>query len=101
MESKFEFKSCTNDHQKIVKLLGDFSLETTPFVAEKIGNFSDFIRPSTTIFITFLYPGEDGQQLEDYHETIEKLKVKAQKTGCTCLATSNRICNMYGETKTG
>ena len=67
MKSKFEFKSCLDDHQKIVKFLGDFSLETTPFVAEKIDNFSDFIRPSTTIFITFL-PGSD------YKTTISTAK---------------------------
>ena len=67
MKSKFEFKSCINDQQKIVRFLGDFSLETTPFVAEKIGNFSDFIRPSTTIFITFL-PGSD------YKKTISTAK---------------------------
>ena len=52
-----------NDYNKIVKFLKDFSLETTPFVANKIENFSHFVRPSTTIFITFL-PGSD------YKDTI-------------------------------
>ena len=75
MKSKFDFKSCLDDHKKIVKFLGDFSLETTPFVAEKIENFSEFIRPSTTIFITFL-PGSD------YKKTISTAKKKIGRASC-------------------
>ena len=43
--------------KKLLIFWEDFSLETTPFVAEKIENFH-FIRSPTTIFITFL-PGSD------------------------------------------
>ena len=53
--------------QKNCQVFRRFLFETTPFVAEKIGNFSDFIRPSTTIFITFL-PGSD------YKKTISTAK---------------------------
>ena len=54
---------------KIVKFLKGFSLEITPFVADKIDNLSQFIKPSTTIFITFL-PGSD------YKDTINTAKNK-------------------------
>ena len=73
MKSKYEIKSYLGDHQKIVKFLGGFSLETTPFVADKISNFSDFVRSRTTIFITFL-PGSD------YKATITTAK-KINKEG--------------------
>ena len=63
MKNNKLFQPGINDHNKIVKFLKDFSLETTPFVANKIENFSHFVRPSTTIFITFL-PGSD------YKDTI-------------------------------
>ncbi len=73
MNIKNEFKSCLSDHQKIINFLGGFSLETTPFVAEKIENFSHFVRSPTTIFITFL-PGSD------YNKTINTAK-KIKKEG--------------------
>ena len=53
-------------------LLNNFSLETTPSGAKKIENFSNFVRPNTTVFITFL-PGTD------YNETVltaKKLRVE-------------------------
>ena len=56
----------TSENQEIgniTKLLNNFSLETTPSGAKKIESFSNFVRPSTTIFITFL-PGTD------YNETV-------------------------------
>ncbi len=55
------------EHDKIVKILKGFSLEITPFVANKIENLSQFIKPSTTIFITFL-PGSD------YKDTVNTAK---------------------------
>ena len=55
------------EYKKIVKILKGFSLEITPFVANKIENLSQFIKPSTTIFITFL-PGSD------YKDTINTAK---------------------------
>ncbi len=60
-----QFGSC--EYKKIVKFLKGFSLEITPFVANKIENLSQFIKPSTTIFITFL-PGSD------YKDTINTAK---------------------------
>ena len=59
------FRAC--EYKKIVKILKGFSLEITPFVANKIENLSQFIKPSTTVFITFL-PGSD------YRDTINTAK---------------------------
>ena len=56
----------------ITELLNNFSLETTPSGAKKIENFSNFVRPNTTVFITFL-PGTD------YNETVltaKKLRIE-------------------------
>ena len=53
---------------QIISFLDGFSLETTPFIANKINNFSEFVRSSTTIFITFL-PGSD------YKDTIKTAKM--------------------------
>ena len=56
----------------ITELLNNFSLETTPSGAKKIEKFSNFVRPNTTVFITFL-PGTD------YNETVltaKKLRIE-------------------------
>ena len=56
----------------ITELLNNFSLETTPSGAKKVENFSNFVRPNTTVFITFL-PGTD------YNETVltaKKLRIE-------------------------
>ena len=45
----------------ISNILRNFSLETTPTGASKITSFSEFIRPTTTVFITFL-PGTEYNQ---------------------------------------
>ena len=45
----------------ISNMLQNFSLETTPTGASKITSFSEFIRPTTTVFITFL-PGTEYNQ---------------------------------------
>ena len=58
MTSNNTYQSFAKDHKKIINFFKGFSLETTPFVADKIENFAQFVRPSTTIFITFL-PGSD------------------------------------------
>ena len=60
-------KNDSFENKKIIRLLENFSLETTPGVAKKIERFSEFIRPSTTVFITFL-PGSD------YNDTITTAK---------------------------
>ena len=73
MKNNKSFQPTINDYSKILKLLKGFSLETTPFVANKIENFSHFVRPSTTIFITFL-PGSD------YKDTINTA-IKIRKEG--------------------
>ena len=39
--------------KKIVKFLKGFSLEITPFVADKIENLSQFIKPSTNSIYYF------------------------------------------------
>ena len=67
MKKNNEFQLNTCENKKIVKLLKGFSLEITPFVANKIENLTQFIKPSTTIFITFL-PGSD------YKDTINTAK---------------------------
>ena len=51
----------------ITRMLKDFSLETTPNGAKKIDSFSEFVRPETTVFITFL-PGTT------YDETVSIAK---------------------------
>ena len=40
--------------QQIFALMKDFTVETTPFSATKIKNFSEVLRPGTTVFVTFL-----------------------------------------------
>ena len=67
MKNKIVSQLETNEYNKIAKFLKGFSLEITPFVANKIENLSQFIKPSTTIFITFL-PGSD------YKDTINTAK---------------------------
>mgnify|MGYP001247891287 CR=1 FL=1 len=62
----------TYEYKKLVQFLKGFSLEITPFVANKIGNLSQFIKPSTTVFITFL-PGSD------YRDTINTAKKMRQE----------------------
>ncbi len=59
----------TNDLERkyITKMFKDFSLEVTPIGLSKIVSLSEFIRPSTTIYITFL-PGTN------YEETVETAK---------------------------
>ena len=54
-------KSDDSESNYIIKMLKNFSLETTPKGASKIGSFSEFIRPETTVFITFL-PGTEYNQ---------------------------------------
>ncbi len=71
-------KSCpteqnNDDAKHIVEILKDFSLETTPTAALKIDNFLEFVKPSTTVFITFL-PGTN------YKETIATAK-KLRRAG--------------------
>ena len=64
--------SASQEARCIIELLNNFSLETTPSGAKKIENFSNFVRPNTTVFITFL-PGSD------YKETVltaKKLRVE-------------------------
>ena len=67
MKKNDEFQVGTYEYKKIVQFLKGFSLEITPFVANKIENLSQFIKPSTTVFITFL-PGSD------YRDTITTAK---------------------------
>ena len=50
-----------SESKYIAKMLRNFSLETTPTGASKITSFSEFIRPTTTVFITFL-PGTEYNQ---------------------------------------
>ena len=45
------FESC--EYKKIVKFLKGFSLEITPFVADKIENLSQFIKPSQQYLLLF------------------------------------------------
>ena len=51
------------DFKKICNLMTNFSIETTPIGAKKISCFSSFLKPKSTVYITFL-PGSD------YNETI-------------------------------
>ena len=73
MQSIKNFQFEPNVSSQITNLIKGFSLETTPFLADKIESFSQFIRLSTTIYITFL-PGSD------YKDTI-KTAVKIKEDG--------------------
>ena len=44
--------------QNIIDFLSGFSAETTPGSAAKVADFRDYLRPGTTVYITFL-PGSD------------------------------------------
>jgi len=54
----------------IKNLLKNFSIETTPNVYDKYGNFSEFVPLKNSIYVTFL-PDEDSQRVI---ETSKKLK---------------------------
>ena len=60
-----------NTHMEIKEhirsLLTGFTLETTPFSADKISDFRKILRPETSVYITFL-PGTD------YKDTIRTAK---------------------------
>ena len=60
-----------NTHMKIKEqirsLVTGFTLETTPFSADKISDFRKILRPETSVYITFL-PGTD------YKDTIRTAK---------------------------
>ena len=72
MKIEKEFDPNSKHRRQIINLINNFSLETTPLAANKIANFSNFIRPETTIFITFL-PGSD------YKDTIHTaVKIKEE-----------------------
>ena len=73
MQSISDIQFEPNVSGQITNLIKGFSLETTPFLADKIESFSQFIRSSTTIYITFL-PGSD------YKETI-KTAIKIKEDG--------------------
>ena len=75
--NKSHFESC--EYKKIVKILKGFSLEITPFVADKIENLSQFIKPSTTIFITFL-PGSDYKDTINISKNISEYTDIANNT---------------------
>jgi methylenetetrahydrofolate reductase (NADPH) len=51
----------------IMKMMSDFTVETTPVSADKISDFRDILRPGTVVYITFL-PGSD------YKDTITVAK---------------------------
>lgn len=44
--------------EAIARFMTDFSVETTPIGAEKIGDFRSILRPGTEVFVTFL-PGSN------------------------------------------
>jgi len=50
--------------QSIAGFMANYSCETTPAAARKIGRFGDYLKPGTSVFITFL-PGSD------FSETLE------------------------------
>ena len=54
----------------IKNLLNNFSIETTPNVYDKYGNFSEFVPLKNSIYVTFL-PDEESQRVI---ETSKKLK---------------------------
>ncbi len=67
MRSNKDFQPELDYIDKITNFVNGFSLETTPLGANKIDSFSQFVRKSTTIFITFL-PGSD------YKDTVNTAK---------------------------
>lgn len=44
--------------RRVIELLSGFTIETTPGAAAKIADYREFLRPGTTVYITFL-PGSD------------------------------------------
>lgn len=45
-------------HQQIIDFMTGFTIETTPGSAAKISDFREYLRPNTTVYVTFL-PGSD------------------------------------------
>ncbi len=50
-----------NVKQQIIDFMSGFTAETTPGAAAKIADYREHLRPSTTVYITFL-PGSDFEQ---------------------------------------
>ena len=61
--------------ERIVEMVEDFSIETTPGSALKIPDFREYLRPGTTVSVTFL-PGSD---FADTIATAKRLKDKGFK----------------------
>ena len=59
--------------QDICALMHDFTLETTPFSAAQIGDFSETLKPGSDVYVTFL-PGSD------YRDTVA-LSKRLRKDG--------------------
>ncbi len=60
----------TDIKQSIASFMTNYSCETTPAAAQKIGSFQNLLAPGTSVFITFL-PGSD---FSDTIETAKNLK---------------------------
>jgi methylenetetrahydrofolate reductase (NADPH) len=57
--------------QQIFALMKDFTVETTPFSATKIKNFSEVLWSGTTVFVTFL-PGSDFMETISVSKRLKK-----------------------------
>jgi methylenetetrahydrofolate reductase (NADPH) len=62
----------SDDKQNILKFLENTSVEVTPGGAKKVEDFRVILRPSTTVFVTFL-PGSD---IQDTVECVKRLSAE-------------------------